>query len=282
MKKRNLEELKKEYRDIQIPDKLNSVVNDAFDDSKKNEKHAHKFNTRWLSVAASICAVIIMVNVSPAFANTLEEIPVIGNLVKLVNIKQYSIKEGNFEAKLEVPKIEGLQDKNLENRLNDEFMSQGKEMYENLLKEVPEVKNSNKYVGVDYHIKSDTDKFLSIEVTKEETQASSYTTKKHYTIDKDKQIVLTLPALFKSDKYINAISENIKEQMKIQMKNNSNVSYFIDQEDGIDKFNTIVKDQDFYINKDGNLVISFDEYEVAPGYMGAVEFVIPTNVVNGL
>ncbi|OJT72202.1 anti-sigma factor, partial [Clostridioides difficile] len=35
-------------------------------------------------------------------------------------------------------------------------------------------------------------------------------------------------------------------------------------------------------NKNGNLVISFDEYEVAPGYMGAVEFVIPNKVIKRL
>ncbi|WP_416212753.1 RsiV family protein [Paenibacillus donghaensis] len=29
-------------------------------------------------------------------------------------------------------------------------------------------------------------------------------------------------------------------------------------------------------NNDGKLVISFDKYEVAPGYMGVLEFIIPT------
>ena len=159
-------------------------------------------------------------------------------------------------------------------------MSEGKELYENLIKEMPDIKNSNKYVGVNYDIKSDTEKYLSIEVTKEEIQASSYITKNHYTIDKDKQIVLTLPTLFKNDNYVNVISENIKKQMKVQMKGDSNKSYFLDKEE--DAFDKIERDQDFYINKDGKLVISFDKYEVAPGYMGAVEFVIPEDVISGL
>ncbi|WP_334309184.1 RsiV family protein [Clostridioides difficile] len=47
-------------------------------------------------------------------------------------------------------------------------------------------------------------------------------------------------------------------------------------------FESINKYQDFYFNKDGNLVISFDEYEVAPGYMGAVEFVIADKVIKRL
>ncbi|WP_236124819.1 RsiV family protein [Clostridioides sp. ES-S-0054-01] len=47
-------------------------------------------------------------------------------------------------------------------------------------------------------------------------------------------------------------------------------------------FESIDKYQDFYFNKNGNLVISFDEYEVASGYMGAVEFVIPNKVIENL
>ncbi|MDU5177028.1 RsiV family protein, partial [Clostridium sp.] len=31
---------------------------------------------------------------------------------------------------------------------------------------------------------------------------------------------------------------------------------------------------------EGKLVISFDKYEVAPGYMGVVEFVIPTEILS--
>lgn len=47
-----------------------------------------------------------------------------------------------------------------------------------------------------------------------------------------------------------------------------------------DMFKKISANQNFYINKDHKLVISFDKYDVAPGYMGVVEFVIPTDVIS--
>jgi hypothetical protein len=47
-------------------------------------------------------------------------------------------------------------------------------------------------------------------------------------------------------------------------------------------FDKISKDQNFYINPDGKLIISFDKYEVAPGYMGIVEFVIPTDALSDI
>ncbi|MOA66629.1 Anti-sigma-V factor RsiV [compost metagenome] len=46
-------------------------------------------------------------------------------------------------------------------------------------------------------------------------------------------------------------------------------------------FTSISKDQSFYINNDSKLVIVFNEYDVAPGAMGSVEFVIPTEVIAG-
>jgi len=50
----------------------------------------------------------------------------------------------------------------------------------------------------------------------------------------------------------------------------------------VDPFETITGVQPFYINNNGKLVISFNEYDVAPGYMGTVEFVIPTVAIEEL
>ena len=38
----------------------------------------------------------------------------------------------------------------------------------------------------------------------------------------------------------------------------------------------------FYRNKDGNLVIVFDKYEVAPGSMGTPEFVINKDAISDI
>ncbi len=54
----------------------------------------------------------------------------------------------------------------------------------------------------------------------------------------------------------------------------------IEKDINMDLFEKISKDQNFYINSEGKLVISFDKYEVAPGYMGVVEFVIPTEILS--
>ena len=76
------------------------------------------------------------------------------------------------------------------------------------------------------------------------------------------------------------ISDNIKEQMKAQMAADSSVTYFIESDMPEWDFKELNGDESFYFNEKGELVITFDETEVAPAYMGAVEFTIPQSVTG--
>lgn len=66
--------------------------------------------------------------------------------------------------------------------------------------------------------------------------------------------------------------------MRQQMKNDENKIYFIDTDMSENDFKQIKEDQNFYFNNN-DLVICFDEYEVAPGYMSKTEFIIPNNII---
>lgn len=106
--------------------------------------------------------------------------------------------------------------------------------------------------------------------------------KQYDTIDKNNQVLITLPSLFKDDQYIETISANIKEQMKAQMKEDPEKIYWIkgeDEDNLVEGFDLIQSEQNFYINDNGKLVIVFNDYEVAPGYMGTVQFEIPTDLI---
>lgn len=59
-------------------------------------------------------------------------------------------------------------------------------------------------------------------------------------------------------------------------------NYWIDGDESTDVFKEIDGEQNFYFNDDGEIVIVFDEYEVAPGYMGCPEFTIPNDLIAGI
>ena len=94
---------------------------------------------------------------------------------------------------------------------------------------------------------------------------------------------MALKDVFKEDAdYITRISENIKEQMKQQMQEDENKVYWLEDEIEELNFTAITEDVSFYLNENGNVVIGFNEGDVAPMYMGAVEFEIPAEVLSDI
>ncbi|WP_042354515.1 DUF3298 and DUF4163 domain-containing protein [Bacillus rubiinfantis] len=283
---KRLEELKAEYKNLPIPENLDDVVQQALTEQPQQKKTFRYKALSGLVAAAAIFAV--SVNVSPALAKSISDIPVIGSIVKVITFTEFNKNEKDYNASIKVPKVSNIENKQLESSLNQKYLSESKQLYQEFTKEMEKMKESGGgHLSVDsgFEVKTDDERLFSIGRYVVKTQASAAETIKYDTIDKKKQILLTLPILFKSDNYINTISENIKDQMRQEMKRDPNKVYWLSDSPGNedlnpeDLFNSISAKQNFYINKDHKLVISFDEYEVAPGYMGAVEFTIPTKVI---
>ena len=96
---------------------------------------------------------------------------------------------------------------------------------------------------------------------------------KIYNIDKKTGKMITLNDLFREGSdYKKRISDSIKEQMRVQMKKYISKTYFLVDDLPEFDFKQIKDDANFYISDNGELTFVFDEYEVAPGYMGLVEF----------
>jgi hypothetical protein len=135
-----------------------------------------------------------------------------------------------------------------------------------------------------HEIAAETDDLLSISVTSCTEEDDNYLQTNHFVFDKSTGNSLPLRSLFGKDvDYITPLSENIKEQMRKEMEEDSYVQYSLDSSENPETdFKSIRPDQDYYINEDGNLVICFDVEEVAPLYMGAVEFIIPQEITDSL
>ena len=79
-----------------------------------------------------------------------------------------------------------------------------------------------------------------------------------------------------SDSYVEVISDNIIGQMKEQMAADEGNVYWLkgDVEDFVEPFEQISREQSFYINADGKLVISFDKYEVCLLYTSRMPWLL--------
>ena len=96
MKSNRLKDLKHEYDNIEIPDRLDDVIMEAF--NMNNKKDSKKTVVRWSIIAASICVIVGTVNLSPTFASTFENIPVLGNVIKIINFKNYRINKNGYDV----------------------------------------------------------------------------------------------------------------------------------------------------------------------------------------
>lgn len=290
MKSIGIKELKKEYMETPVPEELDFVVRRSLKEGIKDGKIKsiyRKSCAAAASIAVSVAILTAGVNISPAFADTMLKVPVIGSVVRVLTFKEYIVNEDNYNANIKVPSIDGLENKELESSLNEKYLADNKALYEEFMAGMEEMEKNNGggHLGVDsgYIIKTDTDKLLSVGRYVVNTVASSSTTMKYDTIDKENEVLITLPSLFEDKSYVDIISENIKEQMIEQNKSDEYKMYWVDgieQDGNIEGFDKISDEQNFYINTDGKLVISFDKYEVAPGYMGIVEFIIPSDIIS--
>ncbi len=279
-----LDKLKQQYSHVPIPEELDFVVRKALKGSAKR-----RFPPKWL-VAVGMATLVFVtgINISPSVANAFSSIPGVGQLIKVITIKEYVINDDYYNTNIKVPAVTNLENQAFELGLNEKYLAENKALYDQFQKDMDALNAAGKgHLGVNsgYQIKTDTDDILVIARYVVNTVGSSSTTMKFDTIDKGNQVLLSLPILFKDDQYIERISENIKQQMKSQMTADSKKVFWVER-DGVSvpvtPFKSIRADQNFYINAENKLVISFDKYEVAPGYMGIQEFVIPTEFISDL
>lgn len=272
---KKLEALRIEYKNTPIPDDLDFIVKKAL--KQKTKKNVNKMK-RLIGIGAAALIFITGINASPNLANALSEVPIVGSLIKVLTFTEFKVDEGTAKMEIKVPAITNMENKTLESTLNKKYLAESKKMYNDFMAEIEEVKkNGGGHLGVEsgYDVKTENDQILAVGRYVVST-VNSYSEYTYDTLDMKNELLITLPSLFKDDSYMNLINENIKEQMRRQMDRDPDKFYWLDDEMG---FKTIAKDQSFYINDKGKLVIVFNKYEVAPGYMGVCEFTIPTDVI---
>jgi len=274
-----LKNIKDIYESTEIPGELEFVV--------KKTIRRHKMKTITKNFVLSAAALMLIftgsINLNQNIAIAMSNVPVVGSIVHVLNFRFDVIENDNVYAKVEAPVIEGLENKELANALNSKYYEESKALYDEFVEEMGYIIAQDGHLGVEsgYEVITDTEDILSLGRYTVNIVGSSSTEFKYDTIDKKNNILITLPGLFKDDQYVEIISQYIKETMKEKMEEDDGLVYWVNEED-IEPFENIDANQPFYITPEQKLVISFNKYEVAPGYMGVVKFEIPTEIISHL
>ena len=264
--------------DIKAPDKYLKCVEQTLNDLKNNEEeikpiwsNMRKFN---YAIAMTMLMFMLLTNVSPKFAYAMQEIPIIGNIVKVITIRNYFDKDGNSEIEMEIPNIKN--DNNSQSQTNENVNEDVDQLTQNILDKFYAEMNSENHLSikVESDVIENNKYWFTLKLTISEVAASSDLKYKYYNIDKRTDEIVKLSDLFDDENYKKAISEEIKKQMISRMEKDNDVVYWIDEENEEWNFNMIEDNQNFYFSNKGNIVIVFDKYEVGPGSTGTPEFEI--------
>ena len=204
----------------------------------------------------------------------MQELPIIGDIVKVITIRNYFDKDGNSEIEMEIPNIKN--DNNSQSQTNENVNEDVNQLTQKILDKFYAEKNSENHLSI--KVKSDVIEnnkyWFTLKLTISEVAASSDLKYKYYNIDKRTDEIMNLSDLFDDENYKKAISKEIKKQMVSRMEKDKDVVYWIDEENEEWSFSMIEDNQNFYFSNKGNIVIAFDKYEVGPGATGAPEFEI--------
>lgn len=351
--KKELELLKEKYLEVTMPKEQFDKLKLAIEKGKEENRKEHQrivWNRFARSVAAVLLVFVILPNTSADAAYAMGQIPVLGNLVKLVTWRDYEYEDERHHAdvsvaKLEVAKLEeaaenpdnigrkaaieeetqgqasrtmddsGREEKNVRNhpestteeeqmvqnhpestteeeqnvrnhleKTTEEINAEIEEITNNLIEEF-ETHMQEEMGYQDLIVKSEilttTQDYFTLKLLCYQGAGSGYEWNYYYTIDLGSGDRLQLKDLFiEGADYMTPISENIKKQMQEQMAADENVYYWLEDEIEEWNFKSITEDTLFYLNEDGKLIISFNEGDVAPMYMGVVEFEIEEEVIE--
>lgn len=284
---KKLEKAKEVYEAIKVPNELNYVVNKAILDKKKKEKSVLIYvKYAVTTVACTFLTFIFMLNVNSSFATNISEIPIIGDMAKVFTIKEVNEEDKTKLINAKIPALENTGNTELEKRINYEIMLKMNEILEEAEKRAAEYKEAvietggNEYdyqpinIQIDYKVGYSNDKVVSFMISKSETLANAYTEIYFYNVDIETGKKLNLRDVL-GNEYKQIVDTTIYKEIEERSKNPDNI-YFTADEGGFEGIEN--EYQDFYINSDGKVVIVFEKYRIAPGYMGTQEFVIDKQI----
>ena len=312
---KNMFDLKEEYQNKEMSENQINAMKTAIEKAKRDSEKSHNvvvFQRVMATAAAFLMAFIILPNTSGSVAYAMSQIPVLGRLVEVVTFRDYQYEDERNSAKVEVPELAVAEEEIPEETVvtkgvaGEALIEEDavKEKKENLQKSMEEInaeiraitepfieefktnlENEEGYQDliVESEVINSTSEYFTLKLICYTASASGAEWNYYYTIDLNTGERILLEDIFaEGTDYVTPISENIKLQMEEQMAADENVYYWLHDEMEEFNFTKIAEDQSFYLTENGEVVICFNEGDVAPMYMGVVEFVIPQEVIRDI
>ena len=191
------------------------------------------------------------------------------------NAKLQLLKEKHYETEgtivtLKIPHVVNVKDDKVKKVIN-KLITQAIDDFTNEFKEFDKEPNTEHKLIADITFQNyySDDKIISFSINATQIMADSYLQKKFYTVDLKTGEVYNIEHFLGSD-YQNIVKKSVQQQIAENKEKYPNLMYFDEAVNNL----KITNEQPFYINKDNQVVVVFNQFEIAPGYMSLPEFII--------
>ena len=137
-------------------------------------------------------------------------------------------------------------------------------------------------IYVDYETVTNTESWFTLKIRVHEAAGSSNTYYKYYHIDRKSGKIVKLSDLSEDEGFLETLEKEIRQQMRSQMDNDSSKIYWLDDSVIGKDYVAITPEHNVLWNENGDVVIVFDKYEVAPGAMGTPEFTVDKALISDM
>ena len=261
---------------LEMPSYVSHMIGDTLENLPEKEYKLQKYGyqQKWIAFAAvlSVFLLIFMPNINVTYAQTLESVPIIGDIVKIFTIHKDIYEDGKHELQAEIPMVDD--DKNQEEAtlMNKDIEQLSTAVIQKFYEEIELSKNGYGSIYLDYEVIMNNASWFSLKLNVNEIAGSSDSYAKIYHIDRINGRYVQLKDLLNEDE-MKKIEAYILKTMQSQMEQDKKIEYVIEND-----LKLITGESNFYFNENNDLVIVYNKYEIAPGYMGCPEFIIPKEI----
>lgn len=238
---------------------------------------------RWTAAAAGLAVLFTLgLNTNQAFAQGMEQVPVLGVLAKVLTIRSYEVQQDDLAISVEIPSVETIaaDTDSVTGQVNEDIYTFCEAYAAEAQQRAEEYKEAFLATGgtqeewaahdiriqVSYDILTQTEDYLSLVVSGTESWTSAYSELRYYTLDMHTGKWIALEDVLGAD-YAALATEQVRQQAEA-LAAETGVAYELEQWQGV------TADTSFYMNADGNPVVVLEKYEIAPGAEGRLEFEI--------
>lgn len=274
------DELREIYTETQVPEELPGVVEAALRRGGRKARSKRRAMRIVSPIAAAFAAFVLVLNTVPTFAAAMYELPVLGEVCRVLTVRSYHYEDETKQVDIEVPAIDvELGESDWANSVNmlieatieyevAQSESRAQEYYEAFIATGGAPEDYHPIgITVDYEVYYASDSVLSFAVIKTETLASAYETFHYYNYDLKTGEELTIEALAGED-WRERARAGLSEMMS---EAGEGESWWELSEAELE---AAIDEAQLRLDGSGRPVLVFQKYSLGPGSMGRPELVL--------